>query len=236
MQRVQVLQKKRFLNQLYREWYEELAEQMPDEVDGPVVELGSGAGFIREAIPGIITSDVQTLPIVDVVLDGHVLPFQDQSLRAVLMVDVLHHMQDVERFFSEAQRCLKTNGVVAMIEPWVTPWSTFIYRFVHHEPFNERATNWRLPPGGALSQANSALPWLVFNKHRSKFRTMFPRLHISSIRLHTPFAYLISGGVRSISFAPGSGYPTIRKWEGVLETAMRHIAMFATVTLTYIGR
>src|SRR5262249_31802772 len=35
----------------------------------------------------------------------------------------------------QATRCVRSGGVVAMIEPWVTPWSRFVYTRLHHEPF-----------------------------------------------------------------------------------------------------
>ncbi len=35
-----------------------------------------------------------------------------------------------------------------MIEPWVTPWSRIIYKYLHHEPFDPHETEWCFPPTG----------------------------------------------------------------------------------------
>jgi len=45
------------------------------------------------------------------------LPFADDTLRAIVMTDVLHHLQNLRRFFKEASRCVEVGGKVIMIEP-----------------------------------------------------------------------------------------------------------------------
>ena len=45
-----IIRYKKFLRRIYEEWYTALAGALP-EVQGPVLELGSGAGFLREYIP-----------------------------------------------------------------------------------------------------------------------------------------------------------------------------------------
>jgi len=114
----------------------------------PVLELGSGAGFLRQYIPDLITSEVFRCPGVDLVLDATHLPIADASLRGIVMTDVLHHIRDSRSFFSEATRCVRPGGVIAMIEPWVTPWSRLVYTKFHHEPFQPKASKWELPEGG----------------------------------------------------------------------------------------
>ena len=52
----EIIQKKKFLNSIYFDFYEQLR---PNNIpEGKVVELGSGAGFIKKVIPKTITSDV----------------------------------------------------------------------------------------------------------------------------------------------------------------------------------
>ena len=48
---------------------------MPDGAE-PILELGSGAGFLSECLPRVITSDVLAVPGIDLVLDAGRLPFQ----------------------------------------------------------------------------------------------------------------------------------------------------------------
>lgn len=49
------------------------------------------------------------------------MPFQDKSVSAFMMIDVLHHIKDSRQFFKEMQRCLKPGGKIVMIEPANTP-------------------------------------------------------------------------------------------------------------------
>src|SRR5262249_13087791 len=83
--RRRIIADKRFLRRLYREWYATLARRLPPG-EGAVVEVGSGGGFLHEAIPEAIASEVFFLPHVDVVLNAMALPFAAGSLKALLMV------------------------------------------------------------------------------------------------------------------------------------------------------
>ena len=66
--------------------------------EGPILELGSAGGFLKEIHNNIITSDVICTKYIDVVLDGHQLPFQSTSLSGILMTNVLHHLHQPRRF------------------------------------------------------------------------------------------------------------------------------------------
>lgn len=227
-----ILRSKPFLRRLYQEWYSLLAAALPPGA-GQVVELGSGAGFIKELIPEVITTEVLAVDGVDMVLpaDGR-LPFPDRSLRAVLMTDVLHHISAPRRFFTEASRAVRPGGVMAMIEPWVTPWSSLIYRRLHAEPFRPEAETWEFPSQGPLSGANGALPWILFERDRRRFDEEFPQWTISRIELLMPCVYLLSGGI-SLRFAPPDWlYPLCRFAEQRLAFLNPQTAMFAFCLLT----
>ena len=118
------------------------------------------------------------------------------------MIDVLHHIPNAASFFSDAAACIKPGGVIIMIEPWSTPWSRFVYRHLHHEPFDANVEDWKIPTGGPLSQANSALPWIIFERDREKFEKEFSQFHIQEIFLNFPFCYLLSGGISLQSIDP----------------------------------
>ncbi len=231
--RRRIIREKGFLRRLYREWYEQIGRALPSG-EGPILELGSGAGFLSERLPGLITSEVFYCDGIRIVLDGQRLPFWDSSLRAIVMVDVFHHLPAVCRFLQDATRCLRPGGKIIMIEPWVTPWSRWIYRHLHHEPFIPEATEWEFAPGGPLSGANGALPWIVFSRDRVRFLKCFPELRIAEIRLMMPFAYLISGGMSLRGFFPGVFYGWIRLMERLFAPYLPRLAMFAQITLSRI--
>jgi len=229
--RRQIIQRKTFLKKFYRECYLSIAQSLPNHINGPVIELGSGAGFLKEYIPNLLTSEIIKIPNVDLILDGTNLPFSTDALKGIVMIDVLHHIPNAASFFSDAQKCIKPGGVIIIIEPWSTPWSRFVYRYLHHEPFELDVKEWKFPTGGPLSQANSALPWIIFERDREKFEKEFPQFKIQEIMLNFPFCYILSGGVSLRSIIPGSMYNVIRKIENISQPWMNSLAMFAKIIL-----
>jgi SAM-dependent methyltransferase len=228
--RKQIIRSKPSLRAIYDEWYSTIAAQLPG-VPGAVLELGSGAGYCERFIPGLVTSEIMFCPGVRLAADAHELPFADASLRAIVFTDVLHHMPDVRRFFAEALRCLRPGGRILMVEPWVSGWSRFVYKRMHHEPFQPDATDWSFPSTGPLSGANGALPWIIFSRDRQRFESDFPGLEIQQVRPFLPFRYLLSGGVSMRSLTPQFTQPLWAGLERSLNGHMPHVAMFAFVAL-----
>ena len=230
MLRRKMLREKIFLRKVYEEWYGCVKAALPQQ-SGPVLELGAGAGFLGDHIPDLITSDLMNLPELSLVMDAHFIPFKDETLRSIVMIDVLHHLPGPRLFFKEAGRCLKVGGAVIMIEPWVTFWSRLVYGRFHHEPFQPRAEQWEFPSSGPLSGANGALPWIIFQRDQALFRKEFPNWQVKSIKPDMPVAYLLSGGMSLRSLAPGSLFGPVRKLERFLGPWMDHLGMFSRIVL-----
>jgi SAM-dependent methyltransferase len=228
--RSQIIQEKSFLRQIYQEWYRAIVAALPTG-QGAVLELGAGAGFMSNFVPNLITSEIFHCPNVQAVLDGSCLPFVASSLRGIVMTDVLHHLPQLRLFFAEAARCVRPGGVIAMVEPWVTPWSRFVYTRLHHEPFHPETPSWELPAAGHLSGANGALPWIIFERDRLKFEQEFPQWQIELIRLMMPFRYLLSGGISLRALAPGWSFGLWRQIENSLDRWGNQLAMFAQIVL-----
>jgi SAM-dependent methyltransferase len=230
LRRRELIQSRAFLRRLYQEWYAQIAGAIP-QTSGAILEIGSGGGFMSSAIPEVITSDVLPLPGVDVVLNAERLPFADGSLRAVVMTNVLHHIPDVARFLGEFTRCTRAGGALVIIEPWVTGWSRRVYGTLHSEPFDPAAKMWTLISGRPLSEANGALPWIVFERDRRRFSEEFPELSVETIRPLMPLRYLVSGGVSMRSLVPGWSF---RFWKGIDDLLTRvspETAMFALIVV-----
>jgi len=228
--RRQIIRGNRFLQQIYREWCEAICGHLPD-IPGKVLELGSGGGILADYLPDAITSEVFPCSGIRMVADGRALPLASGSLRAIVLLDVMHHIPEVRGFFREAERCLAPGGAVIMLEPWVSRWSRFVYTRFHHEPFQSESPDWSFPAQGPLSGANIALPWIVFERDRALFESEFPGLRIERIQPLMPFRYLVSGGVSMRSLMPDSATPFWRALEESLEPWMRHWAMFALILL-----
>ncbi len=226
----EIIQKKPFLKKLYIDFYKQFRRAVPDFGDRVLVELGSGGGFIKEVIGNVITSDILELPNVDKVFSASDMPFEETSVDAFFMFDVLHHLPDSKAFFKEALRCLKVSGKIVMIEPANTLWARFIYKNFHHERFDTQA-EWTLEEAGPLSQGNGAIPWIIFSRDRKIFEAEFPSLRIVGIRNHTPLRYLLSGGLTLRQLLPSFAYPLIKAIEYALSPINNWLGMFQTIEL-----
>ena len=228
--RREIIQDKAFLYSLYSEWYEQIIKVLLKKKD--VLELGSGAGFLKELLPEVITSEVFEMPEVELIADACDLPLPDNSLDAIVMTDVFHHIPDVRCFFLEATRCVRPGGQVVMIEPWCTRWSEWVYIHLHPEPFFPES-DWEIPSAGPLSGANGALPWIVFQRDRALFEAQYPQWRIKNIKLMMPISYLFSGGVSMRTLMPGWMYRPIRALEQILN--QKYCAMFALIELELVS-
>lgn len=225
-----ILLQKSFLRKIYLEWYGEINSQIPPG-PGKVLELGSGAGFFEEFCPAVVKSEVFWLPGMNLCADGCALPFPAQTLKAVVMTDVLHHIPSVRDFFREANRCLSPGGVIIMVEPWNTNWSRWVYQRLHHEPFAPDAPRWEFETSGPLSGANGALPWIIFERDRALFEQAFPDLAIRTLRVMMPLRYLVSGGLSMRSLAPLWSFGLWKRFEHILVRWNPNLGMFAFIVI-----
>ena len=222
------LREKRFLCAIYEDWYRWIVASLPAG-DDPVLELGSGPGFLAEYIPGLVTSEVFPCEGVRTVADARRLPFVDGGLRAIVMTDVLHHVPDVGAFFREAARTLRPGGAILMIEPWNTALARLVWTRLHHEPFEPRAERWEFAASGPLSGANTALPWIVFARDRDRFAREFPSLEVRGVEPFMPLRYLVSGGISMRALQPGWAAGVWRWIEALLTPWRSRLGMFAKI-------
>ena len=226
-----ILKRKVFLHRLYTEYYESFRDAIEAPDHAVIIELGSGGGFIKDVIPNAITSDVMPIPGLDQRFSAEAMPFESGSVDLFCMINTLHHIPDVSSMLKECVRCLKPGGRVVMVEPANTPFSGFIYRNFHHEPFDTRA-DWSIPEGGPLSSSNQALPWIIFKRDRERFQATFPELKLEGMRLHTPLRYILSGGFTARQMLPGWMYPAAYFLDEVLLRPFHGLmALSMTITL-----
>jgi hypothetical protein len=120
-----------------------------------------------------------------------------------------------------------------MIEPANSLLGKFIYKNFHHEPFDEKGPR-EIDPGNPLSNSNQALPYIYFERDAELFKKDFPLLKINSIKYHSPFSYIISGGVSRSAMLPFFMYNFVKVAEWLLSPISKQIGLFCTIEIEKI--
>lgn len=230
IKRINIIKKKKFLYQIYLDFYKTFKRHSRTIPPGKKVEIGSGAGFLKEIIPEVVTSDVMKLPNCDIQFSAEKMPFKDGSVSVFYMLNTFHHIKNPEKALSEFSRCLKKKGKIIMVEPYNSTWGRFVYKNFHHEIFNPKA-GWKIKGKGDLSRANGAIPWIIFKRDRSIFKKKFPDLKIKLFQPHTPFRYLVSGGFTLPQFLPNFSCKIIASIEKLLSPLNHKLGMFVTIVI-----
>lgn len=187
---------------------------------GLTVEVGGGTGLAKRFLRDTISSDIVFGQEVDCVADCHDLPFKNQSLSNIVMLDVLHHLDTPVLFLREASRQLRAGGRIIMIEPGITPVSWFFYKLLHEEPVDmavnpfsqERPSTQKDPFDG-----NQAIPTIMFNRYLQETKKYIPNLKVKKINFISLFCYPLSGGFQSWSLLPAWAAGPLLKIEKLFE-------------------
>lgn len=222
-----ILQKP-FLKRLYNDWYDVFINKAKEIKTGKHLEIGSGGGFLKEVFPEVITSDILALPNVDMVFSAEVMPFKENELASIVMLNVFHHIPKPYLFLQEAQRTLVKGGKIIMTEPANSALGKFIYKRFHHEPFEENGPR-EIKAGNPLSNSNQALPHIYFERDLELFTKEFPLLKINSIKYHSPFSYIISGGVSRSAMLPYFMYNFVKVMEWLFSPLSKQLGLFCTI-------
>ena len=111
--------------------------------DTEIVELFCGRGNGLHALSRLGFSNLEgvdlsarlvalyTGPARCVVSDCRHLPFSDQSKNVLIVQGGLHHLptlpDSLEQTFSEMHRVLRKDGLLVVVEPWMTPFLSFVH-------------------------------------------------------------------------------------------------------------
>ena len=195
------------LARVYEPWFSALLDAAPR--GARVLEVGAGPGFLTEVARGRrpdlcwIASDLHPTPWNALAADAGRLPVAAASVDAVLGLDVLHHLGAPADFFREAARVLRAGGRLALVEPWITPFSWVVYRFFHQEDCRLGVDPWRpFPADGKDSfDGDAAVPWKVVGE-TSAARWRDLGLSPPRVARQNAFAYLLTLGFRPRSLLP----------------------------------
>ncbi len=191
---------KKILQRIYGRYFSLIKKEMTSPFK-KTIEIGCGAAFFKRFLPVIQSADIVESNYVDLVCDGHQLPFKTASLSNVILIDVFHHLQFPQYFLTEAHRVLQIGGKLILLEPFVSPLSYLIYKYLHEEsfsfkenPFISESFNQTKKPSTSTApytgnQAISRILWKTASKHQNKLMG-FSFLY----RFLDFFAYPATGG------------------------------------------
>jgi SAM-dependent methyltransferase len=197
---------------------------------GPAIELGSGIGQLRAAIPDVLTTDVEPTPWADHVVDAEALPYGDREVANVVMLDVYHHLPRPAAFLDEAGRALAPGGRVVMLEPYCSPLSSLAYR-LHHERLELDADGFAESASADPLDANLAQTTLAFYRQRDQYRQRWPALPVVENSLLSMLVYPLSGGFTRRPLLPNALYGPLSRVERALSPLLPLAAFRCLVVL-----
>jgi SAM-dependent methyltransferase len=199
-----VWNRKPLLRAIYEDFYDRISGFCRP---GPTIEIGGGIGNLKSRVANVLSTDIQFAPWLDCIADAHQLPFADNTVANIVMIDVLHHLEFPTRFFREAERILQPEGRLIMVEPAITYGSVSFYRFMHHEPVCMSADplrNGAPDPKRDPYDSNQAIPTLIVTRDKQRFLHLFPNFTIGEVKYFSFCAYPLSGGFKPWSLIPTS--------------------------------
>lgn len=216
---------------IYNDYFQRIISEC---IFGKTLEIGGGIGNLSNFAKDIISIDIQKDANVDVIGDAQALPLKSSSFRNIVMLDVLHHLDNPVLFFNEAQRVICSGGRIIMLEPEITPLSNVFYRIFHDEPVKmntnplmKSSYTFRRDP----YEANQAIPTLLFKKHKNQFALKFPNLKVIKTKYISLFAYPLSGGLRKWSLLPAKIIPMLLCYEDKLLPIIGPFMAFRSLTV-----
>ena len=206
------------LRALYSRFYQLIKANLAP-IPGPIVELGSGIGAVKEFIPECITTDIFPNPWLDRRENAYALNFPDESVSSLILLDVFHHLKYPGTALNEFRRVLSDNGRVIIFEPGIGFLGKLIYGLFHHEPLGlYQKIEWFAPvgfdaenAGYFAAQANASRIFLG-----GEFKDELRLWSLVSIKELPEIAYVASGGFSKPQLFPSAALPLIRSLERFL--------------------
>ena len=181
--------KSEYLSQTTLGIYSEMAN-WEDISNEKILEIGSAGGLAKHFSPSITTSDIREFHSLDLVIDAHHLPFDDDSFDQIWAKDAVHHLENPELFFKEAYRSLRPGGYLAFCEPYWSPFAKFVFKYLHPEEYSKKSVLERkFHPEG-----NQALFQALFTDKRFYSESKLNEFNLIKLKPINGLAFALSGG------------------------------------------
>ena len=167
-----------------------------------IYEIGCGAGFSRDFIKNknLVLTDFEEYEWVDKKIDAMHLPFEKNSIDALICSHMIHHLCNPYKFFKSAIDCLKPGGIIIVSDINTSFMTRLMLRIMKHEGWSydvdvfspDSICNNPLD----LWSANCAIPEMLFSNNK-RFENKFKNVKIIHSKLREFLLLPISGGVIS---------------------------------------
>jgi len=224
----EILSKKKLLLFWYRGIYQYIKKNLSGET--VTVEMGSGSSLLWEHIPGLIRSNILFIKENDLVFSAFNMPFKDSSVGNIVLINVLHHLQDPVAFLKETERVLKPGGRVLISDPYISCLSYPIWHYLHPENCDTKNIGFNNTGDiNPMIDANSATATNMFFVKDSSLSGH--QLELVKVELHSKFLYWVAGGYNFPQFIPTCFTPMVRLAEKVFSPLDKWLASFMYVIL-----
>ena len=218
---------------LYSDYHRRLFEACKE---GPILDIGGGTAHVKAFRADVVSIDILPFTGIDAVADAHCLPFRDAAFGGIVMLDVLHHLARPIDFLNEAARVLRPGGILAMIEPGMSPVSFPFYDKFHQEPADMSVDPFLPTMSGEPRDpfdSNQAIPTLLFNRRQSRetLRRAVPDLEIRSVDWLSLIAFPLSGGFKSWCLVPSGLVRPLVRLEDAMPSPIKRLFGFRLFTV-----
>lgn len=231
---------KKILRNVFKIFYQNMLyyeSKFAIKSDSFSVEIGSGYGFLSKYKDKIISSDIFYDPSLDLIFDAQSCPFKKNSIRSFFAINVLHHIQDPEKFFESLNNSLMEGGCIILIEPSDNLLSNFIHSNIHNNEFYDKnQKSWKNNLiSSRLNGANQALAYIIFERDKKLFEKKYPSLSlVTNNYINNSFGYIVSGGVNFHQLLPDFMYPIVRLIEKLLSPMKKYWSLHKIYVLSKI--
>jgi SAM-dependent methyltransferase len=227
---------KPILRKIYADFHSRIAAQLPENLDGLIVELGSGVADITRTIPDCLRTDLFPNPWIDQTENAYSLSFEDGSAAALILFDVFHHLRYPGRALREFHRVLQPAGRVIIFDPGMSWLGRIVFGPLHPEPLAfkdpivwEPAADWspeEIDYYAAQANAHRIFLEREVDLSRSGWKVL-------KVARYADISYVLSGGYSKPQLYPDRAYPLLK---AVDRAADRLPGVFATRLLVVLQK
>lgn len=204
---------KPILKKIYQKFYKLIFNHLQNNIQGKVVEIGSGLGNLKMVVPDCISTDIFFNPWIDQVENAYKMSFSDNSVSNLILFDVWYHLEFPGNALREFNRVLVPEGRVIIFDPAMSILGFIVYGFFHNEPIGFfKKIKWWAPKDFSFkdefyyaAQGNATR---IF--HSKRFSDFLLDWKIIKIKRISSISYVASGGYSGRQLYPDCFYSLMK--------------------------